>query len=61
MSVEGANTLTDDVPRFAHPETGDNAQTIKLSAVRLIEQAGFHKGFGFNGDPGVVNGRACCR
>ena len=59
VPVEVANPLPEDAPRFAHPEVGDNAQTITLSAAWLIAHAGFHKGFGLNGEPpGVVNGRA---
>lgn len=44
VSVEVANTLPDDAPRFAHPEAGDNAQTVKLSAAWLIDHAGFRQG-----------------
>ena len=58
VSVEIANTLPDDAPRFAHHEAGDNAETVKLSAAWLIDHAGFHKGFGLNGESGVVDGRA---
>ncbi|GAA4115164.1 hypothetical protein [Enteractinococcus coprophilus] len=58
VPIEVATTLPDDAPRFVDHEAGDNAQTIKLSAAGFIDHAGFHKGFGLNGEPGAVNGRA---
>ncbi|GAA4117052.1 UDP-N-acetylmuramate dehydrogenase [Enteractinococcus coprophilus] len=53
-----AATLPDEAPRFAHHEAGNDADTIKLSAAWLIDHAGFHKGFGLNGESGTVEGRA---
>ena len=53
-----AATLPDNAPRFAHHEAGQAADTVKLSAAWLIDHAGFHKGFGLNGEPGTAAGRA---
>ena len=58
VDVAVANTLPEEAPRFAHHEAGNDAETVKLSAAWLIDHAGFHKGFGLNGETGVVDGRA---
>ncbi len=58
VPIEVADTLPHGAPRFAHHEAGQNAQTVKLSAAWLIDHAGFHKGYGLNGEAGTVEGRA---
>ena len=58
VPIEVADTLPDEAPRFAHHEAGNDAETVKLSAAWLIDHAGFHKGFGLNGESGTVEGRA---
>src|SRR5699024_2876897 len=58
VPIEVADTLPDEAPRFAHHEAGNDAETVKLSAAWLIDHAGFHKGFGLNGESGTVDGRA---
>lgn len=58
VSVDVANTLPEGAPRFAHHETGTTTDTVKLSAAWLIDHAGYHKGFGLNGEAETVNGRA---
>ncbi|HEY4535265.1 MAG TPA: UDP-N-acetylmuramate dehydrogenase [Enteractinococcus sp.] len=58
VSREVAETLPEHAPRFEHHETGDHNDTVKLSAAWLIDHAGFHKGFGLNGESGAVDGRA---
>lgn len=58
VSQDVADTLPADAPRFAHHEASDATNTVKLSAAWLIDHAGFHKGFGLNGEAGTVHGRA---
>src|SRR5699024_2477199 len=58
VPIEVADTLPDEAPRFAHHEAGNDAETVKLSAAWLIDHAGFHKGFGLNGESGTDDGRA---
>lgn len=58
VPVEVADRLPDNAPKFAHHEAGDTTDTVKLSAAWLIDHAGYHKGFGLNGEPGTVDGRA---
>lgn len=58
VPVEDANKLPDAAPRFAHHEPGTSGATVKLSAAWLIDHAGYHKGFGLNGETRTVHGRA---
>lgn len=58
VPVDVADTLPAEAPRFAHHEAGANTETVKLSAAWLIDHAGFHKGFGLNGETDTVHGRA---
>lgn len=58
VSQDVADTLPADAPRFPHHEAPDAPDTVKLSAAWLIDHAGFHKGFGLNGEAGTVAGRA---
>lgn len=52
-----ADTLPENAPRFAHAEANGIGEAVKLSAAWLIDQAGYHKGFGLNGEPDTT-GRA---
>src|SRR5699024_1411918 len=58
VPIEVAETLPDDAPRFPHHEAGETTDTVKLSAAWLIDHAGYNKGYGLNGEPKTVNGRA---
>lgn len=58
VPIAVADNLPENAPRFAHHEAGDATDSVKLSAAWLIDHAGFHKGFGLNGESGAVNGKA---
>lgn len=57
VPVTIADTLPENAPRFAHAEANGKCKMVKLSAAWLIDQAGYHKGFGLNGEPDTT-GRA---
>src|SRR5699024_4073477 len=52
-----ADTLPENAPRFAHAEANGIGEAVKRSSACLIDQAGYHKGFGLNGEPDTT-GRA---
>lgn len=45
LSVEDAEKLPEDAPRFAASMPGTEEEGVKTSAAWLIDHAGFHKGF----------------